>query len=484
MPDDAVVPGISKSEFAARRHKLLYGTQNAKITHSGHWSIPENNALVLLLGSRIRYSSESIFYKFRQNTNFMYLTGISDHNAAALLVKNPHLQNGYKFITFTHKSSDSDLLWDGARLNFDDAKKYFGATEAYSNDDFYGILKRELEHLRGLQDDVAVYYDQVDPWNQENAKQSLYFPCPDTPTRLSRSQYLDQCLESSGITLKPVEGITRRLRLFKSKEEQNLMRKSCQIASEGFNHVLKNLKEFTSENQIQNEFRYVCEKLGADDLAYVPVIAGNGFNSSVIHYTRNDMLLDRNSLLLMDAGVLYRGYCSDITRTFSIRGKFSKEQRNLYERLLEVQESVIQKCKDGTSLNYLLRYTIEGIRQSICRDLFKLNQYEANELVTTLFPHHVSHWLGMDVHDCDKAEAGYLPESDRLWAPDLVMKDMVLTVEPGIYIPPEDSNTALRLVPKEYRGISIRIEDDVLVTKGNPEVLTEIAKKEVKDISS
>lgn len=193
----------------------------------------------------------------------------------------------------------------------------------------------------------------------------------------------------------------------------------------------------------------------------------------------------------MDAGAKVNGFAADVTRTFPSTGKFTLSQRRLYEALLSVQKDIIKQCDNfpGITLDSLYQSSVSMICDRICRDLFKLKSSDAEDLVKKIYPHHIGHHLGMDVHDCPEAEMGSIPSKERQqlsWSPNVLLPKMVITVEPGVYIPSNIDGLDRYLfekIPSDYRGIGIRIEDNILINDGSPaDNLTKEIPKDVEDI--
>ena len=261
------------------------------------------------------------------------------------------------------------------------------------------------------------------------------------------------------------------LRLIKSPAEINLMRKTCEIASSAINHTMKTSKPGISEHQIFAEVDYQCRMNGASFLAYPPVVAG-GKNATTIHYINNSQTVHEGEMVLMDAGCEYGGYSSDITRTWPISGTFSDPQRILYEVVLALQKDLINTLLNAGGL------TLDELFDTMCFRLGvylqevhllpkNLTGYDLARAAYKFCPHHVSHYLGMDVHDTP-----LVSRSNKL------VPGIICTVEPGIYIPENCQD-----VPEEFRGIGLRIEDDVLINEDmQVEVLTQSCVKEFNEL--
>ncbi|CAG8635569.1 38739_t:CDS:10, partial [Gigaspora margarita] len=263
--------------------------------------------------------------------------------------------------------------------------------------------------------------------------------------------------------LKPLSRIIQDLRLTKSDSEIALMRKDGEITGKAFIQTMKFTKPGLSEHDLYAKIDFECRIRGAQSLAYVPVVAG-GINALTMHYVRNDMPLRNGDLVLLDAGGEYYGYASDVTRTWPVNGKFTQPQKELYEAVLNVNRRCIKLCTEaeGISLNGIHEISVELMKEELLNIGFDLSEGDIDRV---LYPHHVGHYLGLDVHDTP-----YVDRSRRL------SSGMVITIEPGLYVPPNYA------YPERYHGMGIRIEDNVVVGATDPIVLSSTAPKEIVDI--
>ena len=270
-----------------------------------------------------------------------------------------------------------------------------------------------------------------------------------------------------------IDSLLHEIRLLKTEEEIKIIRKACEISSAAHIRAMKNVYPEMYEYQLEAEYVHEFMKNGAKACAY-PSIVGGGKNACILHYNENkDQLLD-GDLVLVDAGCEFKGYASDITRTFPISGKFSKAQEAVYEIVLEANKECIKTVRKNFTPNDTEKKAVEIITQGLL-DLNILNG-EINELIERkayhdFYMHRVGHWMGMDVHDVGSYG---LNGNWRKYLP-----GMITTIEPGIYFKQD-----LKNVPKEFLNIGIRIEDDVLVTEGDPEVLTSSVPKDLKKVES
>lgn len=262
--------------------------------------------------------------------------------------------------------------------------------------------------------------------------------------------------------VKPLRDLINNLRAFKSEAEIKNMRYAGKVSGRAFTNVMR--RQFTKEKDLGTYIDFEFKKGGCDGPAYVPVIAG-GRNALSIHYVRNDDVLRDGQMVLVDAGGEYGGYITDITRTWPVSGKFSPAQKDLYSAILKVQRSSISLCRQSSnlSLDKIHDITADGLKHALKDIGFNMS----GNAIDILFPHHVGHYVGLDVHDCP----GY-PRTDALKAGQCV------TVEPGIYVPDDER------WPEHFRGIGIRIEDSVCVQDDSPLILTTEAVKEIVDIEA
>ena len=381
-------------------------------------------------------------YPYRQDSNFYYLTGFREDNACLILVKN---NNKSKTILFVEKKDAQKELWTGKRLGCDGAKKKFNVDEVF-----------EIEML----EDIFMKYSEL--------KQNLYF---DFKLNYLRFKALKRF--SKGInTHKNIAKNIEKMRLIKSDEEIKLIKKALKITETAHHEAMAINKIGKNEYELQASIENIFKKNGAYSDAYTSIVAG-GNSANTLHYIKNDKVFVDGELILIDAGCEYDYYASDITRTIPVNGRFTKAQGELYTMILDVQESIIKMIKPG-----IMKSTLqEKSEELLCRGLVELDILKGNvkELLKKkehkkYFPHGVGHWMGLDVHD----EAPYKDKKGKEIA---LAVGMVLTIEPGIYCDENDKN-----IPKKYRGIGIRIEDDILVTKSGYKNLSAKITKKIKSI--
>ncbi|KAF8579034.1 peptidase M24 [Ramaria rubella] len=453
-----LTPGIPKSEYEDRRTELMD-------------SLPEGS-LVVLLGGDIKYMSQEIFYKFRQSSDFWYLTGFQEPDSALILEKTPTTAGrSYKMTLFCSGKDAHREKWDGARTGFDDVVSIFGADEARATAHFYS-------HLKSLLPLYSQYYVSTPSrtyMRRKRRSRLIDYISPSTSgTSLSLQDAYDTLIEgiSSG-KIRDLRHEVARLRTVKTVHEQAIMRKAANVS--GLAHVktmrFANLRANVPEASLAAHFEYLCILSGAERMAYVPVVA-SGANALIIHYTSNNTLVQEGDLVLVDAGCEYNGYASDITRTYPSfpSGQFTTPQAELYTAVLNTLKHCTALCTELNGLN-LYQLHSESCRiltkelNHIGFDLPERSASAGNTPVEqVLYPHFLSHPIGIDLHE------SFMNRSKS------IQSGMVITVEPGVYVPASNS------FPKQFHNIGIRIEDDVLVQKDHAVVLSVDAPKEIVDI--
>ncbi|KAF2453752.1 xaa-Pro aminopeptidase-like protein [Lineolata rhizophorae] len=431
-----LTPGITAIEYARRRANLAS-------------KLPEG-AIAILAAAETKYRSGAVFYPYHQDPDFFYLTGFKEPQALAVIEKTgPGGQ--HDFHLYVRPKDAKAELWDGARSGIQAAEDVFNADHAgdvaHANTTLADILSSGRE----------VYTDL--PGSFRPSAYAKYFGA------LSDlgSNGLAKLFERTRASSKPLRPILNELRSIKSEAEIQNMRLAGQRSGRAITDAMR--KQFRSERELDAFLDYRFKMEGCDNIAYVPVIAG-GQHSLTIHYVQNDDVLNVGDLVLVDAGGEYGGYITDITRTWPVSGKFTTEQRELYEVVLRVQRTCVALCRENAflSLDKLHKIAEEGFRDGLTQLGFDVSR---NEALTTLFPHHVGHHVGLDVHDSPG-----MPRSAAL------RPGNCITIEPGIYVP-FDSRW-----PARFQGIGIRIEDSVCVGPEHAYVLTTEAVKEVVDIEA
>ncbi|KAK0083869.1 hypothetical protein PV325_008092 [Microctonus aethiopoides] len=437
-----LVPGIKLDEFIFRRTKLV-----EHILNDGYvGKASENQHIVIIPSSTKLYMSEKIPYVFRQNTDFLYFTGCQEPDSVLVITAN---NDRFESTLFVRKKDPRSELWDGPTTGVEVAAEMFGVDKSYPITEFE-LFINSLLHENGTN---VIWYDNNDIIHPDIHKKIL------------------QVVKSIGNrTFLSPKTIFHDIRLIKSEAEIELMKKSCKIASAAIAKTIQVSKCDISEHELFATVDYECRINGAEFLAYPPVVAG-GKNANVIHYITNNQIVHNGEMVLMDAGCEYRGYSSDITRTWPINGTFTSQQRILYEVVLDVQKILIQQLKEFPTLDQIFyeMCRLLGIRLQEVGLIPK--NFSSDELLKAAFsycPHHVSHYLGMDVHDSGKISRNIKTQPG-----------MIITVEPGIYVSPTNP-----LAPTEFHNLGIRIEDDILIKEKTPVILTESCPKEIDDIEA
>ena len=398
-------------------------------------------AIAILPAAPVRIRNRDTEFPYRQDSDFYYLTGFGEPEALAVLVPG---REGGEYVLFCRERDPTRELWDGVRAGPDGAERDFGADAAFPITGIDDILPGLLEERERVYYTMGAYPEldqRVIGWVQGVRARSR----TDTRT-LQELVALDHLLHD--------------MRLYKSRAEVTVMRQSARIAVGAHRRAMRRcrpgLMEFELEAELLHEFR----RHGATT-SYSPIVGG-GANACVLHYRDNDSRLRDGDLVLIDAGCEHEYYASDITRTFPVNGRFSREQRALYEVVLAAQRAAIDRVRPGVDWNAPHGAAVEAITRGLVKlGLLKgkVGKLIKDEAYRRFFMHRTGHWLGIDVHDVGDYKVG------GEWR--VLEPGMVLTVEPGVYVAP-----GTRGVPRRWWGIGIRIEDDVLVTRGKPEVLT------------
>jgi len=411
------------------------------------------DALAILPAARETIRNRDVHYPFRQSSDFTYLTGFPEPDALAVIA--PGRKDG-AFVLFCRPKDPEREQWDGPRAGVEAAAGTYGADQAFPLSELDaqmpGLIEGRARLCYPVGDDAA-FDARVIGWvNQVRAKARGGAAAPDTFVTLG--------------------SVLHEQRLRKSPAEIKVMRRAARISAEGHRRLMRLCRPGRNESELESEFLYHCATQGARYQAYTPIVGG-GVNACVLHYVDNGAMLRDGDLVLVDAGCELDGYASDITRTFPVNGRFSAAQRDLYMLVLEAQLAAIAKARPGSHWNEpheaALRVLTKGLKRLgiLSGTLGKLIKDEAYK---PYYMHRTGHWLGMDVHDVGRYKQG------GEWR--ALEPGMVLTVEPGLYMPATDA------VPEPYRLIGIRIEDDVLITEDANEVLSAAAPKDPDEIEA
>ncbi|MBN2895734.1 MAG: aminopeptidase P N-terminal domain-containing protein [Campylobacterales bacterium] len=393
-------------------------------------------------------------FPFRQESNFYYLSGLREEGAVIVLYKSPTQRRS---ILFIKEPSEQEKLWVGGGMGVERAKAQTGFEEVFDVVSFEPMMADLLKNM------PLLYLDLFG----ENAHLS-------TLRATCKVLIHQRGVQRSPRTFSDAHQLTQRLRLIKSDEEILLIRRAIAITALAHEAAMCLAKAGMFEDEISTEIDYIFARNKARAKAYESIVAG-GDRANTLHYIANDQVLEAGTLLLIDAGCEWEMYASDITRTFPVGGRFLPPQRALYAMVLEVQERIIAMIAPGVRKKELQsaaeRWLCEGmvtlgILQGECDALIEAKAHKK------YFPHGIGHWLGLDVHDpCPYVDA----QGEEI----PFVPGMVLTIEPGIYIRADDTE-----VPECYRGIGIRIEDDVLITPEGCENLSAAIPKSIEAIEA
>ncbi|WP_109078881.1 Xaa-Pro aminopeptidase [Aggregatibacter kilianii] len=423
--DLAYMAALPTEEFAQRRAKVFEQMQD--------------DSLFLVFSDIERRRNDGCDYPFRQDSYFWYLTGFNEPNAALLLRKQ---QGEQQAIIFLRPSDKLLEIWNGRRLGVEKAPQTLLVDSAYAMEEFVAQFKNLA------QKQTALYYaPKQQPWG-------------------------DALLEQSAVEFSSVfnwKHMLGEMRLFKSANEIALMQQAGQISALSHIKAMQQTRPNRLEYEVESDILHEFNRFGARYPSYNSIVAG-GENACILHYSENNMPLRDGDLVLIDAGCEFAMYAGDITRTFPVNGKFTEAQSAIYEIVLQAQKRAIELLVPGSSIakvnEEVIRIKTEGlVRLGILKgDVDELIEQKAYR---EFYMHGLGHWLGLDVHDVGE----YGENRSRTLEP-----GMVITVEPGLYLS-EDAD-----IPEQYKGIGIRIEDDLLITEYGNKNLTSAVPKEIADI--
>ncbi len=431
-------PVNGKEIYKKRRAKLFAKIQN------GVAIIPSNPEML---------RNNDVHYDYRQDSTHYYLSGFAEPES--IVVLNPTGKN--KYILFVREKNVLRERWDGFRYGIESAGESFGADHVYPISEFEKIVPEIIK-------DASKIYYHIGRQSVMDEKVLTMMGIVKGSRGRSGRGLQDIC---------DIDPLVGELRLFKSKEELEDLRKACDISARGHIAAMRMTKPGMFEYQVQAEVERVFKASGSERLGYGSIV-GCGANATTLHYVTNkDQCLD-GDFMLIDAGAEFNYLTGDITRTYPVNGKFSPAQRKFYQVILDVQKSCIQMIKPGLRYSAIHTHAVEmltegmiklGLLKGSVKSLIEKKEY------LKYYPHGTGHWLGMDVHD-----SGYYQvdgESRR------IEPGMCFTVEPGLYVPLND-----KTAPKELRGLGVRIEDDIYVTAKGCENMTVKAPKEISEIEA
>ena len=429
------------SNFAKRRKELVS-------------QLPENS-LVIVPNKLPSIRSNDVEYRFKPDTDFYYLTGFEEPNSICVIKKD---KKNFTYVLFIEGQDKEQEIWVGKKCNITYAKSYYKADEAFLISQFDDKLKKLISGI-----------------------EHIYYPigkCKELDFKITNLIGEPRKFNRSGIKapkeILDLRDIVHRMRLIKDSYEIGCIKKASIISKNAHILAMAYARKGMFEHELEAIIEYTFRSEGASGIAY-PSIVGSGKNATILHYIKNNRMLQSQDLILIDAGCEYDYYASDLTRTYPENKKFTSVQKDIYEIVLEAQLKAIEQVKPNKrfndSHNKAVRVLIEGLKElkllkGSIEEIIKKNKYKK------FFMHKLGHWLGLDVHD-----AG--PYFDKGGDSIKLQPGMVMTVEPGIYI-----SSNLEDVPKTFRGIGIRIEDDVLVTKNGNNVLTDGTPKKIHEIEA
>ena len=413
-------------------------------------SLPKDSVL-LIPGADTQFRNADSAYAFRQDSSFYYFSGFCEPSSLIAIVNN---KDGISSIAFVQPKDKLKEIWDGNRAGPIGAVDEFLFDKAYDNTQIDTIMPDILNGSSQVLYPIGKKsgFDQkVIDWTTEASSKDRH---------------------SKSINIIDASSLIGNARLIKDEHEIKLIRKACDISAEAHIEAMKSVKNIDSEQEMEGMYINEFSKRGGRFQAYTPIVAG-GENACILHYVENNQKLQKSDLLLVDAGCEYEMYASDITRTFPISGKFSEEQLKIYEIVLEAMNTAIDNVKPGNDV----MKPQEISEKVITKGLVKLGLLDGDpdELhkkgaFKDFYMHKIGHWLGLDVHD-----AGDYMEDEEFMK---FKPGMVTTIEPGIYI------SSSMDVDDKWKGIGVRIEDDILVTKDGNENLTSKVPSDPSEIES
>lgn len=427
------------TEFNTRRH--LFSN-----------SMLDNSMAIFPANEELIRSNDTEF-RFRQNSDFYYLTGFNEPEACLLLIKRKGLISS---VLFNRRKDKTAEIWHGYRLGQAAAVSELSMDQAFAIDELEVIL---ADLLTGIE---TVYYPVLSGLSLDTRLQTIL-------NKLRNKTRSGLIATNQFLNWQPQ---LHEMRLFKSDAEKQLMRKAGEISALGHVRAMQQCKPGMWEFQLQLEVEYEFARQGTRDIAYNSIVAG-GNNACILHYTENDKQLKDGDLVLIDAGAEYQGYAGDITRTFPVNGRFTEEQATIYQLVLDCQLFALEQVKPNISVLAINKLVVSKMCEGLLAlgilqgDLETLIQEEKHK---DFYMHGLGHFIGLDVHD--------VGNSGSIEIPRLLEKGMAITIEPGLYI----SNDAD--VEDRWKGIGVRIEDDVIVTDTGCEILTSAVPKSIQDIEA
>ncbi len=430
---------MKTSEFKKRRKKLM--------------DMMGDNCVAISPAAPVKTRNRDVEFPYRPDSDFYYLTGFAEPEAVAALV--PGRAAG-EFVMFCRERDREKEIWDGPRAGLEGACDDYGANDAFPVTDIDDILPGLLEDRERIyytMGNDAAFDQRVISWvKQVRGKARNGVHAPDEFVSLNH--------------------LLHDMRLYKSRDEIRMLRKAAKISANAHIRAMQSCHPGMMEYQVEAELVHEFIRQGARNPAYPPIV-GSGANSCILHYIGNSKQLEDGDILLIDAGAEYNGYAGDVTRTFPVNGRFTQEQKDVYEVVLAAQLAAIDEVKPGNHWNQPHNAAVKVITEGLVslgllrgklRTLIKEEKYKK------YYMHKTGHWLGMDVHDV----GDYKLEGE--WR--MLEPGMALTIEPGLYFAPR------RGLARKWWNIGVRIEDDVLVTRDGNEVLSRHVPKSIDEIEA
>lgn len=425
------------SAYASRRDELLKRL---------------GQGVAVLPSAPVAIRNNDVEHEYRQDSDLYYLTGF-DEPESVLVLSTEHPE--HRFVLFVRPRDPEREVWDGPRAGVEGAIARYGADAAFHIDE---LAEKLPDYLQGHE---RLLY-KLGANTRFDAR---------IHAAIGRARGRGRTGSTWPTEIVDPATIVHEMRLRKSKGELELMRNAAAITKEAHIAAMRASKPGLFEYEVEAVYREIFRKRGAERAAYAPIV-GSGPNATILHYHSNNRCMEDGELLLVDAGCEYGYYASDVTRTWPVNGKFTEPQREIYEIVLEAEQASIEKVRPGATLDEIHQVSVDVIVDGLLRLGLLQGEREKiidEQLYKPFYMHRTSHWLGMDVHD-----VGFYFRDGK---PRPLAEGMVLTVEPGIYI--SQSNES---VPERYRGIGVRIEDDIVVTKDGHENLTGDIPRTVADI--
>ena len=431
---------LDRAEYAKRRRELMDSMTPGSIA--------------ILASAPVTVRNRDVEHPFRQDSDFYYLSGFDEEHSVLVLI--PGREHG-EYVLFCQEKIKEQEIWTGRRVGPEDAIDVLQCDDAFPITDIDDILPGLIEGKERI-------YANLGTSPEFDQKLMQWVNHIKAQVRSGATPPHEFCA---------LDHLLHEQRLVKSSDEIRVMRKAAQISAEAHTRAMQVVRPGMREYQLEAELMQIFMAAGSRWPAY-PSIVGAGDNGCILHYTRNDDEIKDGDLVLIDAGCELDYYASDITRTFPANGRFSEPQRKLYQLVLDAQYAAIEATKPGNHWNQPHEAAVKVLTEGLVQ--YGLLEGDVDELIESLayrqfYMHKTGHWLGMDVHDVGEYRV------DGEWRE--LEPGHVLTIEPGLYIAPDDET-----VDEQWRGIGIRIEDDVVVTEDGCDILTRDVVKEISDIEA